>query len=509
MESLDRFIAALPAPLEHVTTDSRQVRPNSLFVAVPGVARDGADYVPQALANGAQAVVLERPLPDLAVPSLVVPSARWAVAYLSAYLQDFPARHLTMIGVTGTDGKTTTANLLFQILQAAGIRAGMISTVNAVLGGRVAETGLHVTTPDAPDVQAYLAEMRQAGLTHCILETTSHGLAQHRVSVCDFDVAVMTNLSHEHLDYHGDLASYRAAKAMLFQSLSTAVRKPGQPKVAVLNADDESYDFFREIPADRHLAYSLGRPAELQARSIEFRPDSTRFELLTGTECFPVETHLLGRFNVSNVLAAAGAALGLNIGPPAIQAGVAALAGIPGRMERIEGTHPFLLVVDFAHTPNALRRAIETGREMAAPNGRVVTVFGSAGLRDVDKRRLMAEVSARTADLTILTAEDPRTESLDDILADMAAGCVAEGGVEGESFFRAPDRLCAIYQAMELARPGDVVLVCGKGHEQSMCFGTVEYPWDERTAVRRALHAFLRQQPPPDSGLPTAGSCPG
>ena len=448
----------MPVPLEHVTTDSRQVRPNSLFVAVPGVARDGADFIPQALANGAQAVVMERPLPDLPVPSLVVPSARWAVAYLSAYLHDFPARHLTMIGVTGTDGKTTTANLLFQILQAAGIRAGMISTVNAVLGDRVAETGLHVTTPDAPEVQAYLAEMRHAGLTHCILETTSHGLAQHRVSVCDFDVAVLTNLSHEHLDYHGNLEAYRAAKAMLFQSLSTAVRKPGQPKVAVLNADYESFAFFRAIPADRHLAYSLDRPAELQARSIEFRPDSTRFELLMGGTSYPVETHLLGRFNVSNVLAAAGAALGLNIEPAAIQAGVAALAGIPGRMERIEGPQPFLLVVDFAHTPNALQRAIETGREMVAPDGRVITVFGSAGLRDVAKRRLMAEVSARAADLTILTAEDPRTESLDDILADMAAGCAAEGGVENVSFFRTPDRLGAIYRALELARPGDVVL---------------------------------------------------
>jgi UDP-N-acetylmuramoyl-L-alanyl-D-glutamate--2,6-diaminopimelate ligase len=504
-QTLDQFIADLPRPILGVTGDSRQVTPGSLFVAIPGGTFDGHQFIPQAVQRGALAVVGERPDLPVPLPYLVVPDARLALAYLSAYHHRFPARRMTMIGVTGTDGKTTTTNLIYHILAAAGIRAGMISTVNAVLGERVTDTGLHVTTPDAPAVQGYLSEMVQAGLTHCVLEATSHGLAQHRVSACDFDVAVVTNITHEHLDYHGSYSAYRAAKAMLFESLSSAVRKAGQPKVAVLNADDSSFDHLRSIPADRQITYSLSGPADLTAQNLSLRPDGICFDLVTGGDSLPIRSELVGKYNVSNILAASGAALALGLSPQVIQQGVAQLQGIPGRMELIRGNQDFTVMVDFAHTPNSLQRAIEAGRDIIGPEGRIITVFGSAGLRDVAKRHAMAQTSFRYADLTMLTAEDPRTESLEAILADMAAGCAAAGGVEGETFFRLPDRLQAIYFALTKARPGDLVLICGKGHEQSMCFGDTEYPWDDREAARKALAALLGGRPPPTSGLPTAG----
>ncbi len=426
--SLEQFLATLSQPMTCVTADSRQVKPGALFVAVPGRIFDGHDFIPQAIEKGAIAVVGSRTDLSIALPYLAVPEPRLALAQLAAQQHDHPARKMTMIGVTGTDGKTSTSNLLFQILKASGLRTGMISTVNAVLGDRVADTGLHVTTPDAPTVQSYLAEMLRNGLSHCILEATSHGLVQHRVSACEFDVAVVTNITHEHLDYHGSYAAYQAAKRTLFESLASAAHKPGQAKTAVLNADDASYDYLSGIPVEQQISYSLDGPADLKVRNLRIRPDGSSFDLVSGQGSFPIHSRLVGRYNVSNVLAAAGAALALGIPPQAIQEGVAALEGIPGRMELIADMDSFSLIVDFAHTPNALKRTLETGREMSGPKGRVIAVFGSAGLRDVEKRRMMAETSARYADLTVLTAEDPRTESLEAILAEMASGCAAAGG---------------------------------------------------------------------------------
>jgi UDP-N-acetylmuramoyl-L-alanyl-D-glutamate--2,6-diaminopimelate ligase len=219
---------------------------------------------------------------------------------------------------------------------------------------------------------------------------------------------------------------------------------------------------------------------------------------------FPIRSNLIGRFNVSNILCAAGVALALDLPVDVIQQGIAGMEGIPGRMERIPSELPFQVVVDFAHTPNALRRTLETGKEMVSLDNRVIAVFGSAGLRDVAKRRMMAEISAQIADVTVLTAEDPRTEHLESILDDMAAGCASQGAVENKTFFRVPDRMEAIYYALTLAQPGDLVLVCGKGHEQSMCFGTIEYPWDDRQATSQAIAAFERGESSPDSGLPTS-----
>lgn len=492
--------------LTAITDDSRQVRPGALFVAVPGLAVDGQRFIPQAVAAGAVAVLGERPLTETGLPAgfpyVRVTDAREALGWLHAAWHDFPARHLALIGVTGTDGKTTTTNLIYAILKAAGYHAGMISTVNAQIGDRSYDTGLHTTTPPAPEVQHYLAEMVAAGTTHAVLESTSHGLAQGRLAGCDFDMAVVTNITHEHLDYHGTYAAYRDAKASLFRRLATAYRKPGLPKLAVLNADDPgSYAYLKAIPADRQIVYGIDHPeAQVTAQEVDYTPTGLRFRLVSPWGATAITSPLVGAFNVSNILAAAAAGLALGLPPETVAAGVAAVRGVSGRMERIDEGQPFTALVDFAHTPNALQRALETVRQITPPGGRVIVVFGCAGLRDREKRRLMGEVAAALADITVVTAEDPRTEPLEAIMAETVAALTRAGRQEGRDFFRVADRGEALRHAVTLARPGDVVIACGKGHEQSMCFGTVEYPWDDHEALRQALRGGTLNT------LPTAGA---
>lgn len=490
-------------PVTGVVADSRQVRSGDLFVAIQGVQVDGHRFIEAAIARGASAVVGTEPREGLPVPYIRARDGREALAYLVAAFYGHPSRQMTLIGVTGTDGKTTTTNLIFHILKAAGLAAGMISTVNAVIGEQVLDTGLHTTTPPAPEVQRYLAEMVEAGTTHVVLEATSHGLAQHRVTGCDFDIGVVTNITHEHLDFHGSYEAYRRAKARLFDLVAQAAPKPhGEVRLAVLNRDDASFAYLREWVRVRQVTYGLHPQAEVRAEEVRFTPQGLFFTAVGPGFRVPIASSLVGDYNVSNILAALTATVvGLGIDPEAARAGVAAVRSIPGRMERIDLGQDFTAIVDFAHTPNALRRALETARRLT--RGRVIAVFGSAGLRDRAKRRMMAEVSAQLADITVLTAEDPRTESLDAILAEMAAGAEAHGAVEGETYYGVPDRGEALRLAVRLARPGDVVIACGKGHEQSMCFGEIEYPWDDRTALRAALAELLGVEGPPMPYLPT------
>ncbi len=477
------------------TENAADVQAGGVFVARVGRNVDGHQFIAQALANGAGAIVSEHAISGLFVPTVQVRDAQQVLGKLAASFYDFPSRQLVVIGVTGTDGKTTTSTLIYHMLKAhLGGKVGLISTIAADFGDKSVPTGLHVTTPSAPEVQAFLAQMRDAGLTHVVLEMTSHGLAQGRLNGVDVDVAVMTNVTHEHLDYHGTWENYRNAKGILFDLLSSTARKPNQPKVAVVNADDPSADYFARKRADKVLRYGIANAADFRAANIAFAPDGTRFEV-NGE---PLHTHLYGMFNVANVLAAVTAARALGVQD--VQAGLSQVRGISGRMEAIDEGQSFIAMVDFAHTPNALKNALETARTLIAPSGRVIAVFGSAGLRDVEKRRLMAEVAAELADFTVLTAEDPRTESLAAILQMMAEGCERKGGVEGETFVRVPDRGRAIYEACQRAQAGDIVMVCGKGHEQSMCFGVTEYDWDDRDALRAALRGA------PLATLPTASA---
>jgi UDP-N-acetylmuramoyl-L-alanyl-D-glutamate--2,6-diaminopimelate ligase len=487
-----------------ITNDSRAVQSGYLFVAQKGGSQDGHSFIPQVIKSGAAAVVGTETLTDVGVPYIQVEDSRLALAHLSAAFHGFPARQLTVIGVTGTDGKTTTSNLIYQVLLAAGLRVGIISTLKAVIGGEILDTGLHVTTPDAPEVQRYLARMVAAGLTHVVLESTSHGLAQHRVTGCEFDIGVITNITHEHLDYHGSYEAYRAAKGRLFTSLAeTHPKAQGNPRLAVLNRDDISYDYLNHLSHVRQVSYSLQQKgAGVWAEEIRHDGSGLHFIACGEGFRFPVDSALLGDFNVSNCLATiATCVVGLGIEPEVVRRGIAALTAVTGRMQRIDLHQDFLAIVDFAHTPNALKVTLETARKMTT--GKVIAVFGSAGLRDRLKRRMMAEVSTGLADITILTAEDPRTESLNEILAEMAGAACQAGGQEGKTFFCVPDRGEAIRQAVRMAQPGDLVITCGKGHEQSMCFGMVEYPWDECTALQAALAERLGVEGPKMPYLPT------
>jgi len=490
-------------PIRGIALDSRKIKKGDVFVASKGLSLDGHRYIPEAIGNGAAAVVGTETL-KLSVPYLRVEDSREALAYLSGAFYDFPAKNMTMIGITGTDGKTTTTNLLYHMMKANDIKAGMISTVNAVIGDQVLDTGFHVTTPDAPDIQGYLSMMVKAGLTHVVLETTSHGLEQRRVDACEFDIGVITNITHEHLDAHdGSLARYRAAKARLFSGLAVTESKPqGNPRLSVTNRDDWSYEYLQAFVPGPQICYGLAAEADIYARDIGFDPLGMHFTTIGENFQVDVRSNLVGAFNVSNCLAALSTAVaGLGIDPKIAAQGISTLKGIPGRMERIDMGQEFTAIVDFAHTPNALMNALKAARTMT--EGRVIVVFGSAGLRDREKRQMMAGVSAELADLTILTAEDPRTESLDDILREMAAGAELKGGVEYDTFWCIPDRGEAIKLGLKLAQSADIIMACGKGHEQSMCFGATEYLWDDRIAMRSALASLLGIDGPEMPYLPT------
>ena len=488
-----------------LTADSRQVIPGALFIAVRGENYDGHGYIAEAVKQGAGAVVGEIDPEQIGSVFIRVADSRLALAELAAAWNGFPSRSLTLIGVTGTDGKSTTCNLLFEILREAGIKTGMITTVNAVIGDRVLDTGLHVTTPDALEVQGYLKDMVESGLSHCILEATSHGLIQRRLSACEFDVAVVTNITHEHLDYHGSFEAYVDAKAELFRSLDREKQKTGGPaKTAVLNKDDRSYELIQRQVNVGQVTYGRSTGADVVAHEISSSGEGLTFKIASAQGEVFVHSPLIGEYNVMNCLAAFTAAVeGLGVEPQTAVDGLARLSAVPGRMEVIDLGQPFTAIVDFAHTPTALRRALESARFLTA--GEVIAVFGSAGLRDREKRRMMAQVSAQCADKTILTAEDPRTESLDVILDEMAQGALSEGGIERESFWRVPDRGEALRFAVRMAKPGDLVISCGKGHEQSMCFGEIEYPWDDRVAMRAAVGELLGVDGPEMPELPTSG----
>ena len=511
--SLRALIAELPdglasdAPdvqIQGITSDSRQVEPGWLFVALRGTQTDGHRFLDDAARRGAAALVVEAGEWKSGLPTITVPDTRLALARLAAAWHGHPGRSMVVIGVTGTDGKTTTANLIYRILTAEGNRAGLVTTVSAQIGDASVDTGFHVTTPEPMALQGYLAQMVEAGLTHVVLEATSHGLAQHRVDGCEFDIAVVTNITHEHLDFHGTYEAYQQAKGRLLQLAGASAVKPGGPaKAAVINVDDRGAAMLPEVPGVRRWTYGRSVPADVTAQGVESTSQGLAFEIIDSTHVTPMKTALVGDYNVSNALAAYTCCVrAMGIAPETARAGMADLEAVPGRMQAIDLGQPFQAMVDFAHTPNALRQALSAARLLT--RGRLISVFGSAGLRDREKRRMMAEISAELADVTVLTAEDPRTESLSWILQEMAKSATNAGAREGIDLWRIPDRGQALVAALRMAGKGDLVIACGKGHEQSMCFGTTEYAWDDRTAMRAALAELMGVEGPEMPHLPTA-----
>ena len=455
-----------------VTNDSRGLVPGDLFVAVPGLERDGLDFVPSALAAGAAAVAAERAI-DCPVPLVVVDNARHALADLAASFYRHPSRALPVIGVTGTDGKTSTTHLLSAILEAHGLRTGWLTTVNTKVGAEVRANAAEHTTPEAPIVQRTLAEMAAAALDVAIVETSSHALDLDRVRAVQFKAGVFTNLSPEHINYHGSFEAYRAAKRKLFERLPV-------DGLAVLNADDASSDAMRQATAARVLTFGLDRPADVAARDIRLSSTGTTFILDPGSTA--IHTRLVGRFNVANWLAAYVAASAFGATADDLVRAARRQAPVPGRMNLVAHGQPFALVVDFAHTPQALQKALETVRTLVA--GRVLLAFGLAGGRDFANRPVMGALAARAADFFVITTDDPGAEDPAAIAAQIASGARGAGF---DNFTIELDRRAAIRLLCERAERGDAVLLAGKGHEQRMVVGAARRPWNDARAAAEIL----------------------
>ncbi len=467
-----------PAPPENpevtgVTHNAEWVRPGWAFVAVRGAKFDGHTFMAQAAERGAVAVIGEGHAGPLPLPYLTVPSARVALAQAAAALAGHPSRALKVVGVTGTDGKTTTSWLARHLLRAAGLQTGLLSTVGYELpDGRLRHFPAHFTTPEAPQVQATLRELRAAGGEAVVLEASSHALALERVQAVDWDVAVWTHLSREHLDFHGTVEAYFAEKRKLVE------RAP----FSVLNADDP---WTAQLTAlGPHMTYSLERAADWRAGDIEEREGGLHFQVRSPLGDFDARLPMIGRFNVANALAAMAAAAHLGATAAQLTAGLAGFAGVPGRMQLVPGGRAGArVVVDFAHTPPSLEKALGTLR-VTTP-GRLIVVIGSAGgPRDPSKRAPLGEVATRLADTAIFTEEDSRDTPLADILAEMARGARSAGRGNYELV---PDRRDAIRRAVALAGPGDTVLLAGKGPEDTLERADTTIPWDEVAEARAAL----------------------
>jgi UDP-N-acetylmuramoyl-L-alanyl-D-glutamate--2,6-diaminopimelate ligase len=478
--------------LSDVAYDSRQVEPGALFVAVPGGRADGHDFLVDAVARGAAAVIAERATARLGVPQLLVPAARPALAVAAAWLHGFPSHRLGTIGVTGTDGKTTTCYLLRAMLEACGVRCGMTGTIETVAGGEVIARG-RKTTPEAPELQAALARMVEAGDAFAVVESTSHGLAQERVGEVAYDVAVLTNLTHEHLEFHRTPEAYRAAKRRLFERLAVSPSNPAKAwgKWAVINQDDAVADEFagaaREAGA-RVLSYGTSSGADVRAVHIEEDAGGLRVVIRTPRWEAQVALQLAGRFNAHNALAAAAVGEALGLPPDGVRRGLETLAGVPGRMQRIVAGQPFSVIVDYAHTADSLAKVLDNlAPTAAAAGGGLISVFGSAGERDTAKRPMMGRVAAERCRLIVLTDEDPRGEDQMTILHEIAAGAEQAGRHVGHDVLLIADRRAAIRAAFEQARPGDVVVLCGKGHESTIEMADGAIDWDETAEARSAL----------------------
>ncbi|HLA17124.1 MAG TPA: UDP-N-acetylmuramoyl-L-alanyl-D-glutamate--2,6-diaminopimelate ligase [Candidatus Limnocylindrales bacterium] len=473
-----------------ISYDSRRIRPGAVFVAVAGDHVDGHAFAGAAVAGGAVGVVVESPISGLAAPQIVVASTRRALADAACWWYGDPSHELSVVGITGTDGKTTTSYLAAAALDAVGLRTGLVGTIETRIGGVVESDHEHQTTPEPPELQAVLRAMVAAGDTVAIVETTSHGLALDRVGGVAYDAAVFTNLSHEHLDLHGTYESYRDAKLRLFEGLSGAT-DGHLPRSGIVNGDDAEADRFAAATRSagaRLITYGLGPSVDVRGRDVEVAAGGCRFAVTTDGWDGPIALRIGGRFNVHNALAvvALGRAWGLD--PEAVREGIESVPRIPGRMEPIAVGQPFDVVVDFAHSPASLGTVLDELVPLAASRGgSVVAVFGSAGERDTAKRPLMGRIAGERCRIVVLTDEDPRGEDGAVILDEIAAGAEQAGRRRGTDLLLIRDRRAAIAAAFERARPGDIVLLAGKGHERSIIGPDGPAPWDEAAVAREIL----------------------
>ena len=478
-------------PIAGIRDDSRQVEPGELFVAVRGLRVDGHDFVGQALERGAAAVAVEEPIGDLAVPQLVVQRGSAALASAAAWWYGDPSRELLTVGITGTNGKTTTSFLARTVLHAGGIPTGLIGTIGIEIDGELRPNVEPNTTPGALELQRILREMVDAGEQAVVIETSSHGLAADRVGSVDYDAAIFTNLSHEHLDFHGTFEAYRDSKLRLFERL-TAGTKHGRPRIAVVNADDGHGPMFAETAratGARVVTYGTAADAELRIAGVGGGASRTTVDIELGRPpALTLEVPMAGRYNAHNVAAAFGLAYGWTLDTRRVVEGLVDFTGVPGRMEVIDRGQPFGVVIDFAHTPRSIDSVAGELAALAKPaGGSLLMVFGSSGERDVGKRPLMGEAAARHSRLVIVTEDDSRNEDPAEIFDQIAAGAEQAGKRRGEDLLIVPDRREAIAEAFRRAKPGDVVLLAGKGHETWNMGPNGPEPWSDREAAESLL----------------------
>lgn len=467
--------------------DSRRVSPGQLFFCLPGHTVDGHDYAPQAVDKGAAALVVSRELP-LPVAQVVVPNVRQALAMLADAWYGHPSHALRPIGVTGTNGKTTTTYLIERILADAGIEPGVIGTIETRYRGR--SFPMPGTTPDALELQRIFRDMLDAGTERCVMEVSSHALEQGRVKGTRFRTAIFTNLTQDHLDYHGTMEAYADAKGLFFSRLgNTYASDPGERTYAVLNADDEASRKFARLTSAEVVTYGVENDAHVRAKDVVISASGTSFRVETFRGERQVNLQLVGKFNVYNALAALAAALCEGIELDRAADSLERTPGVPGRVEAVNEGQPFAVVVDYAHTPDGLDNVLRTVREIAA--GRVICVFGCGGDRDRTKRPIMGRIAYEWSDYVVVTSDNPRTEDPLAILADIEAG-LKEAGADPAAYELEPDRAAAIHKAVEMASPGDVVLIAGKGHETYQIIGGVTHDFDDRLVARAALRSLVK-----------------
>lgn len=468
-----------------IKMNSQHVTPGDLFICVPGIPgfqEDRHSYAEDAVDAGAVALIVERDI-NVPVPTVKVPDSRYAMAVIASHFYGYPSRDLKLIGVTGTNGKTTTSHMLESILAHAGFHTGLMGNLGTKIGSMTMETDINTQEP--PVLQSNLKKMKDASIDYCVMEVTSQGLNVGRVLGCEFRTGIFTNLTQDHLDYHGTMDNYLAAKGLLFSRIGNSF-SPGlsQRKFAVLNADDTASPIFRKLTAAQVLTYGIVNEADVMAKDIQLNAQGTVFNLVSFAGTKSIKLRMVGTFNVYNALAAITASLAEQIPLYAIQEGLDSLSTVPGRMEVIDEGQDFLVLADYAHTPDGLDNALSTVREFA--KRRVIVVFGCGGDRDRTKRPVMGNLSAKYSDIVIVTSDNPRSENPTHILKDIEVG-LKECGVTNATYELIEDRREAITRAIQIAESEDIVLIAGKGHETYQILKDRTIHFDDREEARKAI----------------------
>ena len=477
----DAKIVGADVSISGIEHDSRKVTEKNLFVCMEGAHVDGHNFIGQATQRGAVAVLTARQnfKPPENISALIVPDMLGALAVIVPYFYDYPARAMRVVGVTGTNGKTTTTYMLREIFLQAGLRVGLIGTIQILIGDESFPNPN--TTPNVIDLQHLFAEMRARKIQIVVMEVSSHALAENRVAGIEFDTAVFTNLTQDHLDFHGTMENYLRAKTRLFDAVSRNGRKGD--KCAVVNVDDAAADEILRHCLCRKISYAVKNSADLRAENVTVRADGTALKIRGTFGVMDLSLHVTGMFNVCNVLAAIGAALAENIRLDVIQRALENFRSVPGRFERIFSDAPFAVIVDYAHTPDGIKNVLQTARQIAT--GKILTVFGCGGDRDNRKRPIMGKLAAELSDVVIATSDNPRTENPEKILDDVERGVRESIGTK--TYERIADRRAAIFRAIELADAGDVVLILGKGHENYQILNSGTIHFDDREVAREAI----------------------